>query len=92
MGTLYDIYAGLSGGFGGAELIEEQVEFDSLEAAEEYAYQEAKDIYDSYDGLHGLMTVEEIMEEEDLSEDEAYEAWEEQREDWIEYYVKESEI
>ena len=35
----YNIYAGLSGGFGGAQLVAEAEEFENRDAAEKYAYE-----------------------------------------------------
>ena len=84
----YEIYAGLGGGFGGAQYIG-VLEFESVEEAEEYAYEEACQIYESYDGCHGLMSIEDIMEEEECDEEEAGEIWIDQRENWLSYYVEE---
>jgi hypothetical protein len=38
-----------------------------------------------YDGLHGLRSVDQIVEEDEVDEDEAYEIWREERESWLEY-------
>lgn len=85
----FKIYAGLGGGFGGAIYIETE-DFDSENEAGEEAWRHAIDEYDSYGGLHGLRGVIEIMEEDDVNEDEAYEIYEEERESWLDYYVVEA--
>lgn len=85
----FKIYAGLGGGFGGANYITTN-NFDCLEDAEEYAYAEASQTYDNYEGLHGLRTIEDIMEEDGISDvEEAEEAYFEERENWLEYWVEE---
>jgi hypothetical protein len=81
----------LSGGFGGCERADwEEVECKDLQAAEEAAYQGACEEYDQYEGLHGLRTVEEIMEEDEVSEKEAEEIYQEERESWLDYEVSET--
>lgn len=82
----YNIYAGLSGSFGGASFITTE-EFKSLDDAYEYAYDCAVEIYESYVGYHGLRTVEDIMEEEEVNESEAIEIYQEEMEGWIDYYA-----
>lgn len=90
----YNIYAGLGGGFGGAQYQYTGL-FDSPKEADEEAYQAASEEYESYSGYHGLLTYEEALEtarnenpgksEEELQEyiDELFE---EDKENWIEYY------
>lgn len=96
----YNIYAGLSGSFGGA-----QYQFTSLcetedEACEE-AFQAACEEYESYSGLHGLPSWEDAINDyceeyginpEDFEEtDENYQEIEdyfnEAREGWLDYYA-----
>lgn len=84
----YLIAYGLGGGFGGVGEWEE-IEEEDLDAAEKYAYECACEEYESYVGLHGLRTVEEIMNEEDLDEDRATEEFYQERDSWIDYQVKE---
>ena len=84
----YKIFAGLGGGFGGAQECD-ILEFASKEAAEEYAYEVACETYDMYAGMHGLRSVDDIMEEEGFGEVEAEEAYREERENWLDYYVEE---
>jgi hypothetical protein len=84
----YIIKYGLGGGFGGAS-DEEVLEFDNYDQAIDFAWEKACEIYDQYDGLHGLRTVHDIMEEDGLDEGEAYETWKEERESWLEYSAEE---
>ena len=84
----FEIYAGLGGGFGGPEYqITEEFECES--DAEEYACQLAQDVYYSYEGLHGILDIEEIMECNECSEEDAYEIQKYDIDSWIEYYVTE---
>lgn len=98
----YNIFAGLSGGFGGANYYNTE-EFDTVEEAEENAYEIACEKYDNMAGLHGLESYEHYVEEAqlDLDEDDyeneddfdnavqeyAEEAYNEDRESWLDYYV-----
>ena len=77
---------GLSGGFGGCGDWEEIDATDEDEANTE-AWHRACEEYESYEGMHGLRTIEDIMEEDELDEDEAEDHWREERESWIEYEV-----
>lgn len=80
------IYAGLGGGFGGADKVD-VLEFENIEDAERYAWERACQEYESYAGLHGLRDIEQIMEEEDCDEEIAQEYYNEERKGWIDYYV-----
>jgi hypothetical protein len=81
---------GLSGGFGGCERNEpEIIDAKSEKEANEYAYERAVEEYQSYEGLHGLRTVGEIMEQDELNEEEAEQAYIEEMEGWLDYYVEE---
>lgn len=83
----FRIFAGLGGGFGGAD--EHGVyEFDSDDEAMEFAYEKACEEYDSYDGMHGLRSVKDIMEEDDLDEASAESQWRDERESWLSYHVE----
>ena len=94
----FKIYAGLSGGFGGATLCCVD-DFYNKEDAEDFARQEAIDIYESYGGCHGLYTWDSMRQE--IADDEYYgdisqvdeedvdNAYVEEIESWIEYFVKE---
>ena len=99
----YKIYAGLEGGFGGANYIR-TVESVSEEQANQEAFEEACQIYDSYAGLHGIMSWEEcitqVLEENGLEEGDDYSNFEEdvdalyreEQESWIEYYIEIDDI
>ena len=82
----YNIYAGLGGSFGGASFITTE-EFKDESEAWEYAYDCAVEIYESYAGYHGIRTVEDIMEEEEVDESEAVEIYQSEIEDWVDYYA-----
>ena len=62
--------------------------FRTREEAEKEAYYSAIEKYESYDGLHGLRTVDDIMEEDEIDQDEAEQVYNDERESWLEYYVK----
>lgn len=86
----FQIRAALSGGFGGVEnACWETVECSSMAEAESEAYEAACAVYDSYDGLHGLRSIEQIMEEAEVSEHDAEEIWREEREGWLDYEARE---
>lgn len=86
----YNIYAGLSGSFGGATY-RGTLECEDIMEAEQYAYECALEEYESYSGCHGLLTWDDIAEENNLDINEnSVEIdclYTEQLEDWIEYYV-----
>lgn len=93
----FKVYAGLGGGFGGAKYIE-TVEAANEEEAANIAYEYAVEEYESYEGLHGLTSYGDIVDnpekyglDEDYCQDEEYlwEAYEEERSTWLDYYVKE---
>ena len=84
----FKIFAGLGGGFGGAT--ERGIfEFKNEEEANDYAYQQACEEYESMEGLHGLRSYNEIMEEDGLGEEEAELAYNEEREEWLDWRVEE---
>ena len=58
----YEIYAGMGGGFGGAQL-HGIYEFSSVQEAERYAYDLAFDEYQSYEGSHGILSWDEVYED-----------------------------
>jgi hypothetical protein len=62
----YRIYAGLGGGFGGANY-QYTEEFVDKAEANDAAYQCAIEEYESYGGMHGLMSWEEAREEAEQS-------------------------
>ena len=85
--TTWVIHYGLGGGFGGArdcEIVEDMTE----DAAITYAWEKSCQEYDMYDGLHGLRSVGDIMEEDELEEEDAMQQWEQERENWLDYWVE----
>lgn len=86
----YQIRANLAGGFGGCRLQDwEDCWVESGEQAEQAAYEMACEVYDSYDGMHGLRSISDIMEEDEVEEDEAEEIWMEERDGWLSYEWRE---
>ena len=98
----YNIYAGLGGSFGGATY-QYTSEFEDLNEALDEAYTKAVEIYDSYEGLHGLLTYDNALEEakNQINEDPdsegldleefADEIYNEYVESWIDYYAVRTE-
>jgi hypothetical protein len=68
----------LGGGFGGCEREDgEVIDCESEDEAYDYAFDAACQDYDSYDGMHGLRSVDMIMDEDGIDDyDYAYEIWE----------------
>ena len=81
------IFAGLSGGFGGAN--EQGIWSGDKSEAESESYRMAVEEYEGMEGMHGLRTVEEIMEEDQLEADDAQYEYNEEREGWLDYWVEE---
>lgn len=100
--TKYNLYAGLSGGFGGADYMG-TYEFDNIEKATNEAYLLACEVYESYEGYHGIMSweecrealIESYYEENDDDDEHSYEPEEEEvniyyieeKEGWLSYYA-----
>ena len=86
----YNVYAGLSGGFGDAEY-KGTADFDSEEEALQEAYELAVAEYQEYEGCHGILGWCDIAEENDLDEetdeDLINELYNQEIESWIDYYV-----
>lgn len=85
----YKLYVGLGGGFGGATY-QQTVECEDEQAALDWAYEDACEEYERYAGLHGLRDIDDIMEEDGVDEDVAWEIYEEEREGWLDYWVEET--
>ena len=90
----YDLYAGLGGRFGGANLIFKGVEYDNKEEATKAAYEYAVEEYQSYEGCYGLTSYgdieinpEEYGLDENPEEEDIDEVYTEELESWIEYYA-----
>jgi hypothetical protein len=94
----FKIYAGLGGGFGGAQF-QGIWEFADKNEAESQAYDLAYEEYESYGGYHGLYTWESMREEiadyeyggdiDAVPNDEVDLRYNEDIESWLTYYVKE---
>ena len=87
----YKIYAGLGGGFGGAEY-KGTFEFKTEEEAMQEAYECAIDDYESYAGYHGILDWEECKQDcidSGWGDDDATvnDRYQEEIESWINYYV-----
>lgn len=95
----FKVYAGLGGGFGGAKYIE-TVEAATIEEAGQIAYEYAVEEYGDYEGLYGLTSYGDIVTspadfglDEDCEDEELlWEAYEEERSTWLDYYVKEIKV
>ncbi|MBX4152288.1 hypothetical protein [Paenibacillus lautus] len=83
----YKVFSGLGGGFGGANYID-TLEFNNYDEALQWAYDAACEEYEDYVGLYGLRTIEEIIEEDEVDEDEAKSIYIDEREGWLDYRVK----
>ena len=82
---LYNIYAGLGGGFGGAQY-EYTRDCKDKEEADTLAYEDAISIYESYEGSQGILSYDDCRDVSD-SDEEAEEMYQEEIENWIEYYT-----
>lgn len=93
----FKLFAGMGGSFGGAQSCG-VYEYDNLQQAEEAAYELAVEEYQSYEGLHGIPSYEDVRNEyietygdEDPDEDLIQEYYEEEMSNWIVYYAEEVE-
>ena len=85
----FKIKYALGGGFGGVDNKNwEIIEADSLEEAQAEAYRGACGEYYEYEGMYGLRTVEEIMEDDKVDAEEAQDIWNEERESWLDYVAE----
>lgn len=108
----FKIYHGMGGGFGGAQY-DYTGEFENGDEAMEEARRLAVEDYESFEGSHGIMDIDDcrrallidagvdedaiddysgdfetLMEEYDVSDEDAAEMYEEELESWITFYVK----
>lgn len=84
----FKIFAGLSGGFGGAVCLCIHECFSEKEAID-FAYSLAMEEYESYAGMHGLTGYDELLADNpEISEDELEDLYREEAETWIDYYVE----
>ena len=68
------------------------VEAKDLAAADKFAYNQAIEEYESYEGYHGILDKEQVCEEfgiEDINSEEAEIAYQEERESWLSYSAEE---
>lgn len=96
----FRIFAGLNGGFGGANETGVWL-YSNIDEANDDAYRQACEEYDSLAGMHGLPGWEECQEEalqlfedpDDIDQNELDQATEEifneYREGWIDYWAEE---
>lgn len=82
---------------GGGVYCEGPLEFKNKFGAEEYAYDMAIDDYESFKGYHGIPDIGDIFDswedygfEEYPFYDDAWECYQEERENWLDYWVKEA--
>lgn len=85
----YKIYYGLGGSFGG-EQYGYTAQFGNEEEANKAAWESACEKFESYAGMYGLRTLEDIMEQDGLDEEEAANVYNEERENWLEYHAEEA--
>lgn len=80
----------LGGGFGGTRHKDwETIEAENEEEASNIAWECACNEYESYSGMYGLRSVDQIMEEDEVDEKEAEEIYNNERESWLDYEVEE---
>lgn len=79
---LFAIYAGLGGSFGGATF-QYLENFENVDDANDFAESLAREEYESYEGIHGILDQEECEEQDIDYEDEVC--------SWIDYRVVEIE-
>ncbi len=79
----FKITYGLGGGFN--DIRDEVIEAPNIDKANVVAYDMAVEVFQEYEGLHGLRTIQDIMDEEDVDEDEAEEIYREEMESWLDY-------
>lgn len=91
--ALYNIYAGLGGGFGGAQYVG-TIEADSNDDAYEVARQYAIEDYESYEGYNGIADRGDIWDnfedyglEEDATDEDVEDVYLEEVESWIDCYA-----
>ena len=68
------------------------IEAKDLAAADKFAYNQAIEEYESYEGYHGILDKEQVCEEygiEDINSEEAEIAYQEERESWLSYSAEE---
>lgn len=85
---MYRIRYGLGGGFGGYG-DPEIIDAESLQDAENMAFEAARELYDSYGGMHGLFNEKDFLDENpDADDEDIQQAYLEDRENWIVYIAE----
>lgn len=91
----FRIYAGLGGGFGGAN-DQGIYQCEDAEEATNLAYEMAKEEYESYEGLHGLLDwedcrrdLEESWPDMEWTDDDVADRYQEELESWLDFWVEE---
>ncbi len=85
----YNIAYGLGGGFNSLSWDDEVYEFENEDEALEFAFDKACEEYENYAGSYGLRSVNQIMEEDGLDEEDAENIYYDERDSWLDYKVKE---
>ena len=76
----------LGGGFGGCSRQDWTFEYFTDQGdADVAAEEEAKNAYEQYEGMHGLRSLDQIMDQDELDESEAEEVFNQERENWLDY-------
>lgn len=91
----YKIYAGLSGGFGGANYMFTE-NYNSMDEALKDAYRLAVEEYQSYEGCHGIMDWDDCRKDLidsgfDYDDEAVDNHYQEELESWLSYYVEPEE-
>jgi len=89
---MFRIKYAIAGGFGGLDNADwETLEWcNNIKDAYNYAEECAKDLYESYGGMHGLESWEDIREEyPDYDEKDIDDLYNEAMDSWIEYVAEE---
>ena len=84
LNNLFIIGWGLSGGFGGADEYT-VIKCKNEDEAGVIAWENACECYENYAGNYGLRDIDDIMEEEGCSYEEALDYYNEERESWLDY-------
>lgn len=92
--ALYNLYAGMTGGFNSVQYHATE-EFDDIDEALSAARDIAMEEYQSYEGLYGIMSweecrdeiIEELGENAEIDEEDIDLRYIEEVESWVEYYV-----
>lgn len=82
---------------GGGTECEGPYDYKTEDDAMEEARLKAIDDYETYEGYHGIPDIDDIMEDkagynlyDNATEDDCWDAYYEQRENWLDYWVKEA--